>query len=224
MINYPVSIVDNFFEDPDSIRAYALGLEYHKEGPDSDYPGLRTGRLDLVNNDLFRRIGNKIARLFYFTNHKGIIWNWVAESYFQKVSLNNGNLGWVHRDRDVCLTAIVYLNPDSHVGTDIYKKNNTLDDTMRLFCNKDSSAEDFEISRQEYNKEYTKTMQISGLYNRLITYDGTHYHAPQDFLPNDEHDFRLTLIYYFKHIIVNYDGVIQSPVTRMHTGDAFDTI
>ena len=101
MINYPVSIVDNFFQDPNSIRQYALELDYRPESKDSDYPGLRSRRFDQINLDLFKRIGNKIVRLFYFTNSKAILWNWVAEAYFQQVRPGHGNLGWVHRDRDI---------------------------------------------------------------------------------------------------------------------------
>ena len=32
----PISCVDNFYEDPDSIRKFALSLDYNKE--DGNYP------------------------------------------------------------------------------------------------------------------------------------------------------------------------------------------
>ena len=224
MINYPVTIVDNFLDDPEALRKYALGLDYKPESKDSDYPGLRSDRLDLINLELFRKIGNKIVRLFYFTNNKAILWNWVADAYFQKVGLDNGNLGWVHRDRDICLTAIVYLNPDLTVGTTIFKKIDTLEDSMKTFCNNRINLTTNELDRKLYNEKYQETIKVSGLYNRLLTFEGTCYHAPQDYVPNSADDFRLTLIYYFKHIIVNYDGYIQSPLTRMYTGESFDSI
>ena len=45
----PTSCVDDFYEDPDSIREYALSLDYKKEK--GNYPGVRTKDLSYINKD-----------------------------------------------------------------------------------------------------------------------------------------------------------------------------
>ena len=45
----PTSCVDDFYEDPDSIREYALSLDYKKQK--GNYPGVRTKDLSSINKD-----------------------------------------------------------------------------------------------------------------------------------------------------------------------------
>ena len=49
-MNFFPSCVDNFFEDPDKIREFALSLNFNEDG---DYPGYRTKELAKIDQNLY---------------------------------------------------------------------------------------------------------------------------------------------------------------------------
>ena len=62
MKNYiiPTTIVDDFFDDPELVRKFALEQEY-KSDPDLKWPGARSAELHSVDPNFF---GNTIQRFF----------------------------------------------------------------------------------------------------------------------------------------------------------------
>ena len=62
MKSYPLTIIDDFFVDPDYIRNLALSVDY----PHSDqrWPGRRSEQIYKIDRMLFDYVGNKILSIF----------------------------------------------------------------------------------------------------------------------------------------------------------------
>ena len=62
MKSYPLTIIDDFFVDPDYIRNLALSVDY----PHSDqrWPGRRSEKIYKIDRMLFDYVGNKILSIF----------------------------------------------------------------------------------------------------------------------------------------------------------------
>ena len=123
MINFPTLIVDNFYEEPDKIREFALKQDF-LESP-GNYPGKRTKPLHELNEELFFGFVTKIMTIYY----PDVEVDWNVQTSFWKVNtldpdpLSPKNMGWIHQDG--CLAAgVVYLSPgfDSGLGTKIYEQ------------------------------------------------------------------------------------------------------
>ena len=67
-MTYPVTIVDDFFDDPDKIVELAEGLNWYQ--PDTgNWPGTRTKQLHVEDNKFFLYFGEKIHNLFHYCYH-----------------------------------------------------------------------------------------------------------------------------------------------------------
>ena len=76
---YPNLIVDNFFDDPDSIVDLSTNLKY-SPSEDGKWPGLRSDNLHKIDYALFDFVCRKISHLFY-PDCEG----WTYHLSFQKV-------------------------------------------------------------------------------------------------------------------------------------------
>jgi hypothetical protein len=118
---WPTLCVDNFFNNPEEVKKYALSLEY-SASDDGTWPGKRSKPLDKINFNFFKFVTTKIIRLLYPMNVEDL--GWKAYASFQKI---DGNLysepGWVHRDMDE-FTAIIYLSHHENCGTSIFSPKN----------------------------------------------------------------------------------------------------
>ena len=61
---YPISIIDNFFEDPDSVANLSKNLKYLPSA-DGTWPGVRSDNLHLIDWRLFDNVCRKISHIFY---------------------------------------------------------------------------------------------------------------------------------------------------------------
>jgi len=131
-MNFFSSCVDNFFEDPDKIREFALSLDFDEDG---NYPGYRTKELAKIDQKLYHSISKKILSLFY--NIEKDIVDYQIEMSFQKIYPYDDNLvdeinsGWYHVDDDSIAAGVIYLNPIvfPHAGTTIGAPYHFYDDS-----------------------------------------------------------------------------------------------
>lgn len=217
MMLLPVTVLDDFFEDADSIRQYALGCT---TAPDvkGNWPGTRTNNLSELNPQLFDHTCRRIASLFYRTRNPDEQTMWRATGGFQLVEPSYTH-GWVHHDAaQELFTAIIYLTPGAqpNSGTSIYERNDTsvpVPDELRIAKQQAilgnltaSAALDY---RQQLAGHYTESIRISNKYNRLIVFDSHLYHAANEFLTNT--DTRLTLTLFFSKL----GSTELSPVQRL---------
>lgn len=103
-------IIDNFLDDPDSVRELALGLDFVIEGT---FPGKRALKKD---KEYENYIQNKIESVL-----KVKISEWSSDSFSFQLCLD-GDETWIHKDSEWAL--ILYLNPNPVIesGTGLFKE------------------------------------------------------------------------------------------------------
>ena len=117
-------IIDNFFEEPDSIVEMANNIGY-KKNTAGWWPGSRSNYLHNLYPKLFDSITKKITRLFY----DGCL-DWSYEIFFQKINpftknqYDKKNCGWIHTDHEYNFGGVIFLNknPDNDTGINLFKK------------------------------------------------------------------------------------------------------
>lgn len=202
---WPTVCVDNFFSDPDAIVAYANKQKF--EG-DNRSPGKRSPLIHTSDFRFFRWSCLKILKIFY--PHRLDDLNWKAKATFQKVPSNLDLDGWIHTDSDWELTAIIYLSKNGDAGTSLYnretlgKRTHETKSQYNYFQNPGVTGKARALitkARKENNEGFKETVSFKGIYNRLVMFDGAHFHAahvhkngPQD---------RLTYIIGFEHISID---------------------
>jgi hypothetical protein len=212
----PVTIFDNFFDDPDKVRSWALQQEYFPD-PDGRWPGLRTKSVYELDEPFFHSTCKKFFSQFYDLHEDKEI-RWVVSMKFQIVH-GDYDSGWIHSDEEFAqITGIIYLSPNSNLngGTSIYReKANLIQHVHRNlkykenFYKNNMTIEDAKKYKEEHNAQYEETIRISNVYNRLISFDSHLHHAAQEFFGEGQ-DSRLTLVFFVKKLFVN-----NTPVSRV---------
>ena len=205
-IFFPTTVVDGFLDNPDALRKFALDQDFYIDDT-GRWPGSRTSQLSTISPVIFNQFCQKVLALFFTAEQT---YNYNIESSFQLVN-KNYNTGWVHKDTSI-ITAMLYLTPDSHSGTSLYsKKNITYDD--RTFINDKAISYKQETdnikARDLHNQNYEEIMNVKGLYNRLLIFDSTTYHAAHDFFGSSKEDSRLTLVSFVTGLIGDYRAPLQ---------------
>ena len=179
MYTIPLTIVDKFFEDPDSIRKRALTLQYYTDTK-GRWPGKRTRALHEINPDFVDYFAKKFFSLFFNFENENV--HWSMDVCFQQIDKSYGQ-GWVHQDESTKIAGLVYLSPDAdiHSGTSIYSRKNEASfapnkiesiKTKIDFYTGGATLQDAEKYRTQVASEFVETVKVNNVYNRLLTYDG----------------------------------------------------
>ena len=215
----PLTIVDKFFDNPDSIRKWALSLPYYTDEL-GRWPGARTKALHEINPDFVDYFANKFFSLFFDFEKDNVQWS--MDVCFQQIDKTYGT-GWIHQDELCRLAGLVYLSPDgdSHSGTSIYARTNeaifapnkmeSIMTKIDFYKGGNKTLEDAESYRKKVATEFTETVRVSNVYNRLLAYDGHMHHAPHEFTAERE-NARLTMVFF-----VNTLRADRPPIQRMRT-------
>ena len=192
-LGVPAIVYDNFYEEPDAVRKYALSLKY--DDTEGIYPGVRTKqnavneKLNKLTKDL---LTSRISELFV---KQPIVES--VRNQFQKIPNfsadkdNPLNWGWIHRDSvepnpvPPSLAGIVYLdpNPTSNTGTSFYESKiepvSWEGDDIRLQLCQDKliNKSKYIDSIKKHNSQFERIMEVENKYNRLVIYNGSDYHA-----------------------------------------------
>jgi len=202
----PVTIIDDYFENPDMIVEYANSLKYSKDTK-GRWPGVRSEPLHLINKDFFKKFCDKLFSIHFNIADPNI--SWKVSLMFQKIDSTYKD-GWVHQDKNMLYTVIVYLNKNYNLdsGTSLMTKKVLLPefDTIQNFAH--SLPEDqVKDIREEINNQYEESISLKNRYNRLIAFPSYMYHKAQSFENNEE---RLTLIAFVEKLYVS-----ETPLTRI---------
>jgi len=210
MKKFPVTIVDDFYENPDLIRNFALSLPYFKT-TDGRWPGSRTELLHNINSNFFETFNRKLFSLFY--DLKTTQLEWEVETTFQLIDSfssdkdNIKNDGWIHWDKECCFSGVIYLNPNPkpNWGTSVYKlkPNEVYDDTHRTkflhYSKSDKfNEQEYEIEKKCNNNKFIETVRVENVYNRLILFESGVFHGVPSFYSDDES--RLTQVFFVKYL------------------------
>lgn len=212
---FPVTIVDNFFKDPDYIVNYAKSLDYEFTGVS---PGARTKGLHEINYPFFNWTTVKALKLLY--PDKNLKFN--ADVKFQRIPVNLEHDGWVHSDEPAELVIIVYLSKNNEVGTSFYRRKDKLlgkmvdrqDKKYGYFLNPHKNKKEIEKAKKQNNDGFEETINVKGVYNRCIMFDGSLLHAAHVFKGDPKEEDRLILITNLISMTNKDDKQIKYPIVE----------
>ena len=170
---YPVTVIENFYENPDAIRKFALEQKYTfcHEVKDIDYvyPGCRTKDLSNLDQALFDKICTKLVSVFH--NAENDHMRWLITTSFQSVSAEYAQ-GVIHTDHNTVFAAVLYLTPDAPLnsGTSLFKKNKTFDEKkyQQALDDNDARFKAGEIAMDtSYHSMFDEIVRVNNVYNTL---------------------------------------------------------
>jgi hypothetical protein len=161
-------IVDDFYDEPDSVRERALSLEFQPV-PDTVYPGLTASTWqDVV--PILRRVSDLLG---------GIGLAWYPPQGDFRITLRAHELGrmsMVHLDSSD-LSGVVHLSQTPMEGTYVYRhKRLGLEYVPRELEQRADIIE--ALVRDTLDPDAWEVVQeIPMKYNRLLLFDGKHFHS-----------------------------------------------
>ena len=178
-------VIDDFYNNPDDVRNFALSQEFSIRG---NYPGLRTksflndSHKDIINS-LVSYAGGGVTDWLLDENGDGYT------GAFQICTSEDRT--WIHSDYNDMWAGVCYLTTDAPISgrTALYMYKET---------KRRSSIDN--IDYREDARDYTKwevVDRIGNIYNRLILYPGNLYHASMDYFGKDLHSGRLFQTFFF---------------------------
>jgi hypothetical protein len=188
MIHFPITIADNFYDDPDAIRNFALSLEYEKD-PRGDFPGVRTRPLYQIDPKLDGYCVGRFLNLFFdinFTKFDELL----VITQFQLIDPMDPdkdhvkNKSWIHIDAQVGVAGVVYLTPDADLdsGTSFYqpKKDAVVDlnvEERRMLHTTGNIDDRYIAAHQVHSDMFIETASTKNVYNRIVAYDSNVFHG-----------------------------------------------
>jgi len=217
---YPVTIVENFYENPDAIRKFALAQKFTfcHEIPNVKYvfPGSRTKDLVDLDSALQQEICKKLVSVFHNAEYDYM--RWAISTSFQSVS-EEYKQGVIHTDHNTIFAAVLYLTPDAPLngGTSLFKKNKTFDEKKYLKALDDNDAR-FKageiVMDTSYHSMFDEIVRVNNVYNTLIIYEGRHFHAANQFFGKTLKDSRLAQVFFINKIDAQKQSVF--PLNRVN--------
>ena len=203
---YPVTIIENFYENPDAIRKFALAQDYtfchDRQNLEYVYPGGRTKDLFDLDSAMHEKICKKLVSVFHNAEHDYM--RWALSSNFQSVAADY-NHGVIHTDHNTIFAGVLYLTPDAPLnsGTSLFKKNKHFDEKQYLQALDDNDAR-FRAGNIEmdtaYHTMFDEIVRVNNVYNTLIIYEGRHFHAANQFFGKTLQDSRLAQVFFINKI------------------------
>jgi len=201
----PTMVFDNFYEDPDLWRSYALSQEFYK-GNRGSWPGVRSEYLHKLDRPLFDLFSAKIMMIlkdYGFTQFHEL------QTTFQLIDETYGR-GWVHDDDPKFTVAgVIYLSPDAPEGsgTTLYSDQTDFNGDLytEIFMNDVLVADADERAkaakyREEQIAHFTPTTEIGHVYNRCIMFDPRTWHSADQFFGTDKDNTRLTQVFFIRAV------------------------
>ena len=223
---FPITIVDDFLKNPDELVSFSKTVKMDKS---NDVPGYRSDKLSEINYEMYTYVAKKMLSILYPQEVNNVYNNieYHADAYFQSTKTNEVKDGWIHADENY-LTTILYLSEDYDYGTSFYKKKTdyATGDTIckdsyegkkkKFFSGENTDLDDLKKTRLRNNLDFKKTVEIKGLYNRLIMFDPNYYHAVDVSPKPDENTDRLILMYFFWDMRMK-DNRLKLPISESRT-------
>jgi len=189
-----VIIVDNFYNDPDTVRDYALNLEYvergyhgavgHRTLEHKHFKGVKAEFENLLHSKMAE--GTEIGGWDYQTN--GVFQHCMAEDPFV-----------IHADSQQW-AAVVYLTPDAppQCGTTLYRHRESKENAVR-------EMEGWKMFKENYydSTPFEMVDQLGNVYNRMILWDAQLIHAASQYFGDSIENDRLFQIFFFDTEVKN---------------------
>ena len=185
-----IRVFDNFLENVDEIRNYALQLDYFSPNISENWLGFRTKPLNYSDN-FSKQVKENVLKSFteIFSIQKNNI-SFTSAFHFspllsQQILGDLFEISKFHVDYSANYAGVLYLspNPPKNTGTS-FKKGKTVKD-------------------------------VENQYNRLLLYDAKIPHAPTNFFGEDVNDSRLTYVFFIEK--KNILEIFSSPTANIFT-------
>lgn len=218
---YPVTIVENFYENPDAIRKFALSQEYifcsQRKNLEYVYPGGRTKDLVDLNPSLHEQICKKVISVFHNSEYDTM--RWAISTNFQSVTHEFAE-GVIHTDQNTIFAAVLYLTPGAPLnsGTSLFKKNKNFDKKKYEQALKDSDTKFRSgeiVMDTSYHSMFDEIVRVNNVYNTLILYEGRHFHRANKFFGNNLKNSRLSQVFFINKIDAQRHSVF--PIKRVES-------
>lgn len=177
-----IIVVDNFYNDIEAVRAFALRQPFSVSG---NYPGVRT--------EPFLTESAKQVIQSIIAPHAGMITNWHnADGSSRYTGAYQICLAtdktWIHADIYNTWSAVCYLTPNAPVnsGTQFYMHTAT----------KQLHYVDSFHDGTNYD-EWTYTDYVANVYNRIVFFRGTLFHAAVNYFGDSVENGRLFQTFFF---------------------------
>jgi hypothetical protein len=215
---YPVTVISDFYTNPDEIRKYALAQKYTycHEMKDIGYvfPGSRTKELRDLSQSLYEKICKKLISVFHIPEHD--VMRWQINTSFQIVE-GQYQSGLIHQDQNTIFAGVLYLTPDAPLdsGTSLFKKNASYDEELYLKLIKEN---DERFKRKEpidfsYHSMFDEVVRVNNLYNTLILFEGDIHHCANKFFGQTKQNSRLAQVFFITKIDANKQS--SFPLSRV---------
>lgn len=215
---YPVTVISDFYENPDEMRKYALAQKntYCHEMKDQGYvfPGSRTKELRELSMSLYEKVCKKLISVFHI--HEYDLMQWQIKTSFQIVEAEYGH-GLIHQDQNTVFAGVLYLSPDASLdgGTSLFRKNATYDDDLywKIIKENDVHFKKKEPIDFSYHSMFDEVVRVNNVYNTLITFEGDIHHCANDFFGNTKQNSRLAQVFFITKIDANKES--SFPILRI---------
>ena len=188
-------IVNNFYNDPDNIREYALNLKYEGEEK-HEAVGWRSesGRKIIDGTkEFFEKVLN--CKIPDGDNHGE--WEYSTNGCFQLCNKDVTRV-W-HRDSQD-YAAIIYLTPDAppNCGTSFWRHHKYKSMDGQFVFSKDDWKELCKENDPHIDsKPWEEVDRVRNVYNRLVIFNASQIHAVTEYFGNDINDSRLFQLFFF---------------------------
>jgi hypothetical protein len=203
---FPITIIDNFYENFNEVKKYSLDLEYFKKTK-STMPGTRTKPLSEINPLFFNKCTKKLLSMFYDRKIISNI-NFECRTQFEKIypyGKNYSKEGWIHTDDENKISAILYLNGEYEEGTSFYVNKNLgspdyslIKFKEELYGGNNLNVDEYNDCLLKHNSQFKEILRVPLIENRLVVFDSSNFHK-SDGLGN-ENNPRLIQTFFFGQI------------------------
>ncbi|MFQ6333788.1 DUF6445 family protein [Methylophilus sp. 3sh_L] len=208
---YPVTVISDFYENPDDIRKYALAQKYtycHEiKGVDYVFPGSRTKELRELSQSLYEKVCKKLISVFHLPEHD--VMRWQINTSFQIVEGEYGH-GLIHQDQNTVFAGVLYLTPDAPLdsGTSLFRKNGSYDEDLywKLIKENDERFKRKEPIDFTYHNMFDEIVRVNNVYNSLILFEGDIHHCANQFFGKTKQDSRLAQVFFITKIDANKES------------------
>lgn len=173
-----ILVVDNFLEEPDAVRDFALKQPFTVKG---NYPGVRTESFatDAMKERIEKLLGRKIK--FWPKGYNGA---------YQLAT--SGPLSWIHRDK-TDYAGVLYLTPDapSTSGTTFYRHKKLAVETENELNQSLLDQDSNDWSKWEVMDT------VANRYNRLVLFNGRRSHMSGPYFGDSPETGRLFQLFFF---------------------------
>ncbi len=218
---YPVTVVNEFYDNPDAIRKFALAQKYTycHEMKDINYvfPGSRTKDLFELNPAFYERICKKLVSVFHIPEYD--VMRWAISTSFQIVGAEYGS-GLIHQDKNTIFAGVLYLTPDAPLdsGTSLFRKNKTFDEAVykKGIVDNDERFKNKQPIDFSYHSMFDEVVRVNNVYNSLILFEGDIHHCANNFFGDTPENSRLAQVFFINKIDANKASSFPIRRLQMH--------